>query len=201
MASRAFYDLGYRWAPRMPWEVGPRAELVSLVSSGVLPPGRAIDLGCGTGANAVHLAERGFDVTGVDFAAAGLAKAAARASAAGVSPRWVRADLTDLPPGLGTFELLVDYGTLDDLTPAQRDSYVDNVVPLAAPGARFLLWCFEWAPRRFDRWFSFPQMAPGEVQARFGHAFEVARIAATDAGRWRLIAGTACYLMTRLSAS
>jgi len=52
--------LAYRFF-RMPWEIGPRAELVELVDAGRLRPGRAIDLGCGTGANAVFLAQRGFE--------------------------------------------------------------------------------------------------------------------------------------------
>ena len=46
--------------------------------AGRLPPGRAVDLGCGTGANAVFLAQHGFDVTGIDFAPAALAKASAK---------------------------------------------------------------------------------------------------------------------------
>src|SRR5688572_15021793 len=109
----------------MPWETGPRQELVDLVTTGRLRPGRAVDLGCGTGANAVFLAEHGFEVTGVDFAPAGLAKAAAAARRAGVDLRTVRADLTDpdrdLRAELGDFDLLVDYGTMDDLSSVRRD--------------------------------------------------------------------------------
>ena len=65
------YDLLYRsWAP---WDaVGVRGDLRALVESGRVTSQshpRAVDLGCGTGANAVYLAERGFDSTGVDFSA------------------------------------------------------------------------------------------------------------------------------------
>ena len=193
MNPRAFYQIGYRFF-RMPWEIGPRTELTSLVRDGRLRPGRAVDLGCGTGANAVFLAQHGFDVTGIDFAASGLAKARARAAAAGVSVELIEGDLTDLPEGLGRFDLLVDYGTLDDLSPAGRDRYLTNVLPLAAPGSQFLLWCFEWTPRRFD----LNPMAPGEVVARFGHAYSIERLAGTERpDRRRLIPGHAVYLMTR----
>jgi Tellurite resistance protein TehB len=59
---KLFYELGYRhW--RMPWEGGPRSELVELVRTGRLEPCRALDLRCGSGANAVFLAEHGFDTT------------------------------------------------------------------------------------------------------------------------------------------
>lgn len=88
----------------MPWEVGPRQELVELVSSGRLRPGRAVDLGCGTGANAVFLAQHGFEVTGIDFAPAALAKATAKAATAGVQVRFLEDDLTRLRRRLGTFE-------------------------------------------------------------------------------------------------
>ncbi|MFI9550860.1 class I SAM-dependent methyltransferase [Nonomuraea endophytica] len=194
MDSRHLYNLGYRLA-RMPWEIGPRAELVELVRSGRLAPGRAVDLGCGTGANAIFLARHGFEVTGLDFASAALAKARRNADRAGAGVRFVEDDLTRLRQDHGDFDVLVDYGTLDDLSPAGRDRYVANVVPLARPGARFLLWCFEWTPRRWER---LRPMAPGEVRERFGGHFAVERLTRTTVtGRWRLIPGHAAYLMTR----
>jgi SAM-dependent methyltransferase len=197
MPARSFYNAAYRLG-RAPWEIGPRVELVDLVTSGRLRPGRAVDLGCGTGANALFLAEHGFDVTGVDFSTVALAKARAAAERAGRAVSFVEGDLTALRHDIGRFDLLVDYGTLDDFAPADRDRYVDNVLPLAATGARFLLWCFQWPPRRFDRWLRFPTMAPGEVEWRFGGTFTIERIAGTDTPRMRrLIPGHAAYLMTR----
>src|SRR5438477_6219122 len=74
MPGRVLYDTLYRLG-RAPWEIGPRHELVDLVEAGRLTPGRTLDLGCGTGTNAVYLAEHGFDVTGVDFSPVALAKA------------------------------------------------------------------------------------------------------------------------------
>src|SRR5262249_26326990 len=137
-------------------------------------------------------------VTGVDFSRVALAKAATKARAAGTAVRFVYDDLTALRHELGAFDFLVDYGTLDDLAPADRDRYVDNVVPLAAPGARFLLWCFSWPVRRVDRWLRFQPIAPGEVEQRFGARFTVERIDGMEVPRMRqLIPGSAAYLMTR----
>jgi uncharacterized Rossmann fold enzyme len=45
---------------------------------------------------------------------------------------------------LGTFDLLVDYGTLDDLVPKDRDLYVKNVLPLTRPGSQFVLYAHGW---------------------------------------------------------
>jgi SAM-dependent methyltransferase len=194
VATKQFYNLGYRFF-RMPWEIGPRAEIVELVTSGRLRPGRAADLGCGTGANAIFLAQQGFEVTGIDFAPAGLAKARRRAAEAGVTADFVQADLTSLPPGLGPFDLLVDYGTLDDLSDVDRERYVAGVAALAAPGAEFFLWCFEWPPRRCDRWTGMRTMAPGEVQRRFAAHFDMQRLGGTQTPGLRgFIPGTAFYL-------
>ena len=130
-----FYDLMYRW--RAPWEMGARSELVALVESGRLSPerlapGRAVDLGCGAGANAVFLAQAGFDVVGIDLSPVALGKARRASLAAGVSERvhLVRADLTAriLPGVEGPFDLLVDYGTLDDLVPTDRRAMASTII-------------------------------------------------------------------------
>ncbi len=197
--ARSLYNFGYRYF-RVPWDVGPRRELVDLLKRGCFPPGRAIDLGCGTGANAVFLAQHGFDVTGVDFAPAALVKARRRAQESDVIARFVEDDLTYLRNVTGPFDLLVDYGALDDLPLPARDKYVEQVVPLARPSAQFLLWCFEWPPRWWERFVPFAamSMAPGEVERRFGPYFEIERIAGTEVPDPRaFIAGYACYLMTR----
>jgi SAM-dependent methyltransferase len=198
-ASRVFYNTGYRLG-RMPWEIGPRQELVELVHNGRLRPCRAVDLGCGTGANSVFLAEHGFDVTGIDFSPAALAKASSRAAQAGVAVRFVEDDLTALRQPWGQFDLLVDYGTLDDLSDRNRERYVANVVPLAAPDAKFLLWCFHWRPRLLDRLLGFIPIVPGEVEHRFGGAFTIEQVAATVPNRWRPIPGNATYLMSLRTA-
>ena len=80
---RSLYDLLYRFGA--PWDGPPRAELVRLVEAGVLtparfPPGRALDLGCGTGANLRYLARHGFEATGIDFSRVALRVARERAA-------------------------------------------------------------------------------------------------------------------------
>lgn len=204
--KRSIYDLLYRVGA--PWDGPPRPELVSLVESGVLtparlPPGRAIDLGCGTGANVRYLARHGFDATGVDFSVVALRVARKRAKAEGLheSTRFVESDLTTgEPPGTGgTFDLLVDYGTLDDLDPAGRRAMAGLVSGLARPGAAFLFWCF-WARRSDLPRMSLsgpsrmvPVMEPGEETALFGDAFSIERLATPHPSTH-----TACFLMTRL---
>ena len=85
-----------------------------MVQTGDLLPGRAIDLGCGEGDNAIFLAEHGFQVTAVDFAPSAIK--GAKASDAGVDVDFVIDDITTLATVSGTFDIVVDYGTFDDLS-------------------------------------------------------------------------------------
>ena len=199
---KLFYQLGYKYF-RMPWDMGPREELVQLVESGCITPCRAIDLGCGTGSNAVFLAQHGFDVTGVDFATSAIDKAKQKANTAKVDVEFVVDDLTNLREINGTFDFLVDYGALDDLTPNNRDRYVQNVLPLTHPGSRFLLWCFEWPLRWWERLvrsasIGAMSLEPGEADKRFSKHLFIERIAGNtepDYKSWP--PGFAAYLMTR----
>jgi len=192
-----FYEIFYRYF-RVPWDVGPREELVALVESGRIQPGRAIDLGSGTASNAIFLAQHGFDVTGVDFAPTAIEKGRAMADAAGVEVNFLVDDLTDLRHVTGTFDLLVDYGTLDDLTPKDRDLYMKNVLSLTHPGSRFLLYGWEYPARWWERpvpFFGKP-FESGEVERRFGDDFEIERIAG-EVDDSKFPPGYAVYLMTR----
>ena len=193
--AKLFYELGYRFF-RMPWETGPRKELVELVESGRIVPCRAIDLGCGTGSNAIFLAQQGFDVVGVDFATSAVQKGKQKANCAKVRVQFVVDDLTNLQKVEGTFDFLVDYGTLDDLQPKDRDLYLHNVLRLTNPGSCFLLWCFEWSLRWWERFPFSLALEPGEVERRFGEYFRVERIAGkTNLSGWPR--GFGVYLMRR----
>jgi SAM-dependent methyltransferase len=200
-----FYDLMYRW--RGPWEMGPRSELVALVESGrvtpeLLAPGRAVDLGCGAGENAVFLARAGFDVVAIDFSPVALRKAQRAALTAGVSERLrlVRADLTaaSLPGIEGPFDLLVDYGTLDDLAPTERRAMAATIIRLARPGSIFVLYAFRAARADLPRFsLTGPSrlvrvLEPGEEVELFGNAFEIERLPEPRPDH-----RTAAFVMTR----
>lgn len=194
---RWFYEVTYRHF-RAPWDVGPRQELVELVTEGALTPCRAIDLGCGTGANAIFLAQHGFEVTGVDFATAGIEKATRAAADAGARVDFVVDDLTDLRRTRGPFDFLLDYGVLDDLRPSQRKLYKRSVLSLTRPGSRFLLWGFEYPIRWWERLLPFfgRPFAEGEIAMLFSDSFRIETIARNlDWTTWP--PGNVAYLMTR----
>ena len=129
------------------------------------PPGRALDLGCGTGTQAVFLAQEGWQVTGVDGVPRALNAARERAAAAGVEVDWVEADvgaLDGLEPG---YDLLHDRGCFHDLPEATRAGYVRGASALAAPGAVLLLMAMS-PHRRIG-----PRVEDGEIEERFGAAW------------------------------
>ncbi|MBW8011129.1 MAG: class I SAM-dependent methyltransferase [Chloroflexi bacterium] len=192
-----FYEVVYRYF-RAPWDIGARHELVQLVESGRIKPGRAIDLGCGAGANTIYLAQNGFEATGVDYASAAIDKAQSRAKEANVKVNFMIDELTDLKKVSGTFDFLLDYGVLDSLRLPQRELYVQNILPLTQPGSLFLLWGFEYPMRWWEKLIPFFDVAfySGEIEERFGEYFEIERIAGEiDFSKWP--PGFAAYLMTR----
>ncbi len=198
---KIFYDLWYRFGTP-PWVGQARSELVDLVESGDLLPGRAIDLGCGEGDNAIFLAQHGFQVTAVDFSPAAIAKAKAKARDAGADVDFLIDDLTQLANVSGEFDLLVDYGTFDDLSTKDRAAYVDQVRSLAKPAAKFLMWCFEWELKGWERLatailpFGNIALRPGDVERWFANMFDITRIAGeSDLAKWPR--GWAAYLLTR----
>lgn len=87
------------------WTAEPNRYVVAECEA--LPPGRALDLACGEGRNAVWLATLGWEVTAVDFATAGLDKGRRLADARGVVVDWVLADVTEYEPARGASDLVV----------------------------------------------------------------------------------------------
>jgi SAM-dependent methyltransferase len=139
---RLMYRLGFT-----PWERRPIPSLWQRIVEGsdALPPGRALDVGCGTGRDAVYLAKRGWKVTAVDGVEEALAKARQRAAQEGVQVQWIAGDVSDLA-GLGLepgYTLLYDFGCIHGLPDAARASALDALTRLAAPEATLVVVAFK----------------------------------------------------------
>ncbi|HET8980808.1 MAG TPA: class I SAM-dependent methyltransferase [Solirubrobacteraceae bacterium] len=117
------------------WTSEPNRFLVAETDG--LSPGRALDLACGEGRNAVWLAQRGWTVTGVDFSAAGLAKAQRLAESRGVHAEWVRADLVEYRPPHRAFELVIVFYL--QIAAPERSPIVAAAAQAVAAGGTFLL--------------------------------------------------------------
>lgn len=153
--SRSFYRVAYRVGFH-PWEdladhppfADTLVDLIALDEDGSGRHGRALDLGCGSAVWGVRLAQRGWEVTSVDFVRRALDRARARAAESGVTLDIRAADVTDLgSAGLAAgFRLILDTGTFHGLTDAQRVSMGHEVDLVAAPDATVLIDAF--APGR-----------------------------------------------------
>jgi SAM-dependent methyltransferase len=117
------------------WSAGPNRVLAAETAE--LEPGRALDLACGEGRNAIWLAERGWRVTAVDFADVALAKAARIASERGVDVDFVHADLLAWEPPEQSFELVCVLYL--QLPAADRRLVLGRAAAAVAPGGTLLL--------------------------------------------------------------
>lgn len=141
-SGAAWWDGFYRDRSRaVPFFVAePDESLVSWVERGRLEPGRALDLGCGAGRNAIYLAGQGFSVDGVDLAPAAIAWAEERARDAGVEVRFRCGDAFALDGG--PYDLIYDSGCFHHLPPHRRVSYLRLVERALNPGGHLGLTCF-----------------------------------------------------------
>lgn len=122
-----------------PWDTGvPEPLLVQMVESGSLPTGRALDVGCGTGTNAIWLAQRGYEVLGVDVAPLAIDKARARLHS-GIRCRFETLDVLATLPDGGPFQLVFDRGCFHVFDePAERAKLAAQVAAVLAPDGVWL---------------------------------------------------------------
>ncbi|NXY98465.1 class I SAM-dependent methyltransferase [Streptomyces sp. BR123] len=160
--DQAFWDSRYRESDRI-WSGSPNAALVREVAG--LAPGRALDLGCGEGADAVWLARQGWQVTGTDISEVALERAAAHAAEAGVADRvdLRRHDLTESFPA-GEFDL-VSACFLHNYGDFPRARVLRTAAAAVAPGGILLVvghggWA-TWQEDEVRPEIDFP--TPGEV--------------------------------------
>lgn len=123
------------------WEYDhPSQELVATIAAQRLPRGSvALDLGCGSGREAIFLAECGYRVCGVDFSREALRIARRRSVESGVSVRWRRAPVTDLPVRDGTVDFINDRGCFHLIPDRDRGKLARELARVARSGAHILL--------------------------------------------------------------
>jgi SAM-dependent methyltransferase len=139
MFTQEFWDERYAGRERV-WSGRPNPQLVAQASE--LAPGTALDVGCGEGADAIWLAERGWTVTGVDVSAVGLRRAAERATQASAATatriRWRQADLfAEHVEPFGAYDLVNSQYL--HLPPEMRERSLQRLADSVAPGGRLLL--------------------------------------------------------------
>jgi len=161
-----------------PWDTGVTPpELSAVVESGRVQPGRALDLGCGTGTNVMYLAVHGFEAFGVDISSRAIARARRKIEQAKLDRRahvhTGDATRLDLLPVSGPFDLALDMGCFHSLDLPGRERYVVGLSSRMKPGGLYLLYAF--SPRvRLGRQIG---LADEDADKLFSPAFKLSNVA------------------------
>lgn len=149
------FEQAYQGVP--PWDVGaPQEAFVALEGAGLVR-GEVIDIGCGTGDNALFVASRGHTVWGVDFVPAAIERAQAKAAASGLDVCFLVHDALHLEALGRRFDTALDSGLFHVFSDRDRIDYVRSLAAVLAPGGRLHLLCFSdeepdrGGPRRVSR--------------------------------------------------
>jgi SAM-dependent methyltransferase len=170
--------VGFEWAylnGQAPWDIGrPQPVLVRLADQGLVA-GSVIDVGCGTGENALHVAARGHDVLGIDLAPTAISQAREKALSRGIRAEFEIADALDLRALGRTYDVAVDFGLFHVFSDPDRTVYERSLRDVLRPGARYFFMCFsdeqpgDWGPRRVSQ---------AEIRAAFSRGWRIDSIAA-----------------------
>jgi cyclopropane fatty-acyl-phospholipid synthase-like methyltransferase len=173
--NQFLYRLMY-WLKMTNWdndETPP--EVQEAFQAGDIPPGAALDLGCGTGTNTIFMAQQGRQAIGLDFVPQAINAARRKAQQAGIDGRAqfqvadvTRLDEMDLPRSA----FALDMGCFHGLSPQGQRRYAEGLAKAMVPGGRFLLYTLD--PRK-EAGFSFG-MRPEAVKAVFAPWFDTLRV-------------------------
>ena len=166
-----FFHAAYRGRP--PWDIGrPQAVFVALAASGEIT-GSVLDIGCGTGDNALFFAEKGHEVLGIDATPLAVEKAQEKAAARGLTVNFLVMKARDLHKLGRTFDTVTDSGFFHTLTDDDRPVYVRDLASVLRPGGRYFMLCFSdlepagYGPRRISK---------EEIRAAFTHGWTINEI-------------------------
>ena len=172
--ARWKYQLRY-WRGQTPWDTNitpPEVEAFIKVTS----PGKALDLGCGTGTNAITLADHGWEVTGVDFAPEAIRKARRKSAAAGLGINFHTADVTHLEFLTERFDYVLDIGCLFTLKPRDRVNYAKALARLTRRGGWYMM--YAWQPHLRNG--KLRGISPGDVESLLAGLFARERVVAGE---------------------
>jgi len=169
---RRDFELSYREGTP-PWDIGrPQPEVVRLAQEGEFV-GEVLDVGCGTGENALHLAALGRPVVGIDGSPSAIERARAKAAARGLAVPFLVADALDLAKLRRRFETALDCGLFHTFAPDDRRRYAHSLCEVLSPGGTLHLLCFsDEEPPGPGPW----RIAQHEIGDAFRSIFAVTRI-------------------------
>ena len=152
------WNEAYKGTP--PWDIGhPQSVFEALIKDGEIMPGRALDIGCGRGDNAIMLAINGCDVTGIDIVEDAITDAKAKAIKHHVKVNFVVRDVLQIDRLFmeAEFDFVIDSGLFNAMTDEERPVFTQQVRRVLKPGGRYFMLCFsdkepgDYGPRRISK--------------------------------------------------
>jgi SAM-dependent methyltransferase len=165
---------------QLPWDTGqPEPLLVEFVTSGAVMPCPTLEIGAGTGTNAIWMAERGFDLLGVDISPLAVERAHAKMEGRALRCRFAAWDFLAAPPPDGPFEFVFDRGCFHVFDePDERQRFAEHVAAVLAPGGLWLslIGSTEGPPRDFGP----PRRSAREVTLAIEPALEIVELRSAE---------------------
>ncbi|WP_292388879.1 class I SAM-dependent methyltransferase [Methanosarcina sp. UBA5] len=153
-----FWDEAYKGTP--PWDVDhPQSAFEDLLKSGEIKPGRALDIGCGRGENAIMLAINGCNVTGIDIVKSAISDAKKKAVERHVKVNFVVGDALQMDSLFreAEFDVVIDSGLFHTMTDEERPGFAQQVHRVLKKGGKYFMLCFSdkepdgYGPRRVSK--------------------------------------------------
>jgi len=154
----------------------PHAELIRVLDEYHLRPRTVLEVGCGTGADAVWLARRRLDVTAVDRSPIAIERARLRGEQHDALLRFVLDDVFEFAPSAGQFDFVYDAGMYHAVRGADLERYLDMLWRVTRPGSHYL--CLAGAPSEPAEGGP-PRVSKDEIRAELGRLFEFVHLRPT----------------------
>lgn len=139
LLKRLFFNIRYIYKP--PWDSGTTSpEVINFIEHS--PPGRALDLGAGTGTNIITLAKAGWEAVGVEYAILAVHLARQKFKQHHIKAKMVLGDVANLDFLIEPFDLILDIGCFHSLIENEKESYRKNLLRLLKPKGIYLLYSF-----------------------------------------------------------
>jgi ubiquinone/menaquinone biosynthesis C-methylase UbiE len=161
----------YKGTP--PWDIGhPQPAFEVLVEDGEIKPGRALDIGCGRGDNAIMLAMNGCDVTGIDLVEDAISDAKKKVAERHVKVNFLVGDVLKMNQLFREveFDIVIDSGLFHAMTDGERPNFAQQLHRVLKPGGKYFMLCFsdkepgDYGPRRISK---------AEIESTFTPLFDI----------------------------